>query len=259
MNWKDNVLNAHQLNRLPHWKMFRGTSSKVNGVFESVEDDDFEKSHARLKQCLDLISVGGMYLIQFKPEKKINNGLQDYIFEVPLHSFATPAGATPAIGNVALAGFVSKDEVQEKIERERRLWELEQNHREAIGKIGELSQRLKDAEKAASPFAEAFSKLEPYYPLIFGILGKKFNVPGIQAGISGLGSAPVPPVEQGQQLTPEQQQEIEAANGKLREIVEYLGSIKGGQVQGIEFLWKLKNKLQENPQMLPMIESFVNN
>lgn len=258
MTWKENVLNAHQLNKMPHWKLFRGTSSKVNGVFESVEDDDFERSHARLKQCLDLISVGGMYLIQFKPEKKTNTGLQDYIFEVPISSF-TPSSGAPGIGNVSLAGFVSKDEVQQHIERERRLWELEKNHHEATAKIGELVKELKEARKEASPFAEAFAKLEPYYPLIFGILGKKFNVPGIQAGISGLGAPPVPPVEQGQQLTPEEQQRIEAANGKLREIVEYLGSIKGGQVEGIEFLWKLKNKLQENPQLLPMIESFVNN
>lgn len=267
-DWKDKVLAAHSMNKLPYWKIYKGASATGNPIFTSDEQSDFDQAHTRLVQALNLMQVAGKYLLQFKADFKSNNNNLSYEFEVP-YGYAASGGNMPAVGSLLPANTVSKDELTAIIANERKNWEREQENRELKKQMLEMNAKIGKLSKIENPWPEVMETLKPYLPLVAGVVQKWIN-PGAAIGIAGVDGQNVPtytrttpPVAQpdppAQQPDNATAQELARNNERLKEVIAWLIESKGGgQTAAIDLLYRIMEKGKENPALIEMVEGFLN-
>jgi hypothetical protein len=271
-DFKDKVLAAHDMNKLPYFKMYKGASATGNPIFISDEVSDFDQAHTRLANALNLIQVPGKYLVQFKESPKNNNNNLSYEFEVP-YGYATSGGNTPAVGSLLPANAVSKDELATIIANERKNWEREQENKELKKQMSEMNAKIGKLSKMANPWTEALETFKPHLPVVMGIIQKWAN-PTASIGITGVNGGVVPDYTRTMQAdntvvtaasqsnegtaVTAQQQELIRNNERLKEVIAWLIEVKGGsQTAAIDLLYCMMEKGKENPALIEMMEGFL--
>jgi hypothetical protein len=255
MNWIDDILFAHEHNKKPHFKIYKG-STKGTPVFESDGEGDFDHNHAKLKLLLPRLRMPGQYVIQFKGDRSANTGLNDFPFEIP-YSSGFGGQQQPGIGAMLPAQTgMSKEELRAEIEREKRMWDLEQTLREMKARSEKLEADLKKAEKEASPFGEALEMFKPHLPTIMGLIQRRAGLPGTQVAISGVNAENVPPQEQQSQteLTPA---EVQECRDKLNEAIGFFVEQEGGYKQAVDLIYKLYLKAKQDPSQIALLKQLL--
>ncbi len=276
-DFKSNVLAAHEMNKLPYWKIYKGASATGNPIFVSDEQSDFDQAHSRLIAALNLIQVAGKYLIQFKEKLTSNNNNISYEFEVP-YGISTSGGQLPAVGGLQPSGMISKTEIVELIAAEKKKWEQEQENKEMRKQLAELNVKIGKLSKQASPWADAFETFKPHLPLLMGVV-QKWAGGGAQVGIAGIGDQQVPeynrqqqpaqtePVTQTEPPVVDDNQQVQTSaadtelqnnNKRLQEVMIWLIEVKGGnQTEAVNLLYRMMEKGKANPSLIPMLEGFL--
>ena len=277
-DWKSKVLSTHEMNRLPHFKMYKGASATGNPIFMSEDgsgnaDNDYEQAHTRLSNALNLLQVPGKYLVQFKEKLANNNVNMSYEFEVP-YGYSSSGGNAPAVGSLLPANMVSKDELATILASAKKEWEREQENRELKKQMAEMNAKIGKLSKIENPWPEVVETFKPYLPLVAGVVQKWLN-PGAQIGIAGVGGEEVPEFNRTTQQqadttvvaaatddTPadvsEAQKKLQHNNARLSEVVAWLVQVKGGdQTAAVDLLYSMMLKGKENPGLITMLEGFL--
>lgn len=261
---KDNVVESFRLAGRPQWKLYYNVQ-KVSGsapMYESDPTADLANNADRLNQVLAFLSPG-RYNLQCKKDLTDNTSIIQILFEIPganNHASAI-SGVTPTLP--AISGYTPQ--VFEQI-MEAKIGLLNEAHkREMLEKEREAER--KELEELRKKDDALPNFLNQWGPGLVQVLMARFG--GAAAPQVGLAGFTHP--QQAVQFNPDQQQQgpfVQQATEettsnptteeKLTHVLQWLEKAEGSQEAGVELLHRMMLKAQSNPQLLPMLKTFLN-
>ena len=260
----DKVIESFKLSGKPHWKLYYNVVKAAPNamIAESDPSGDAGTNLDRLQQMLDMVAPG-KYMVQFKKDLADNTGFTQTIFEIP---GANNTPATPAaIGNpYAQVGALGNPETFNQILDAKLAAMKEQHKREMLeAQMAKEREELAELRKNDGAIGNFFNN---YAPLLVQMFAFKQGinpgaVPGAQVGLSGFGNNHQPPANQ-QPVVNQQQPGIETepeevTQQKLSEVLDWLTQAEGSQQAAVHLLYTMKQKAQQNPQLLSMLKQFL--
>lgn len=252
------VLEAFKLSRKPHYKIYYNVVKAGGAVpcYESDPSGDAGTNLDRLKSFFDLQPIPGKYLIQFKNEGNDNaSGVISNIFEIPGAAPMAPAISgiqQPAIGYTQETFTQILDAKVGALQKDFELKLLQQE----ISKEREELNELRKNDNALSNF------LNNWAPMIVQVFAARNGVTPQGQQIAMAGFTDAKQNEPFSQQTPMQETtatgETKTTEQKLTEVLQWLKQAEGTQEAGVNLLFKMKLKAEQNPALLGMLKQFLN-
>lgn len=223
------------------WKLLRGFHERVRDkpmiYCQDDESMEMEESWALLTHMIDINSNNGGRFTVFVPTQ--TNGKGPTVF-VQIGDFSPESSRYPSLAGAPAAGTVSKNEVQEMIAKERRMWELERQLED-----------LTAAQDASADFRDVL--IEKF---------REVDLDPVIAGITSMFARNVAPVKlQGtpfefdyqqppaQSASQEQQSGYTYEGDRLLPILDSIRNHFSSNDEFFSFLEKLAWTFQQNPQV----------
>jgi len=261
---KENVVESFKMAGRPNWKLYYNVQ-KVAGsspIGESDATADLANNADRLEKVLGYLQPG-RYNLQCKKDLTDNTNIVQILFEIP-----GAVGHSPAISGVnnypATMGSYTPDVMHQIMDAKIGLVQ-EQHKLELLKKDREAEQ--KELEELRKQDTALPNFLNQWGAPLVQILMARFGggAPGTQMGLAGFTNP-----AQAVQFNPEQKQQgpftpateettaTPTTEEKLTHVLQWLEKAEGSQDAGVELLHRMMLKAQTNPQLLPMLKTFLN-
>jgi hypothetical protein len=259
----DNVVDSFKDAGRAQWKLYYNVQ-KVAGSNPCAESDstaDLSNNADRLDKTLKRL-IPGRYNLQCKKDLTDNTNIVQILFEIP--GAISNAPAISGVNNYPAAmGGYTPDVFKEIMQAQ--IGALEEKHkREMLEK--ERAAEQKELEELRKQDTALPNFLNQWGPPLVQVLIARFGggmAQGAQVGLAGF-SDPA----QARQFNPEQNTQgpfVQTDNGqqttteeKLTHVLQWLENAEGSQDAGVELLHRMMLKAQSNPQLLPMLKTFLN-
>lgn len=258
----DNVVESFKDAGRAQWKLYYNVQ-KVAGSNPCAESDptaDLANNADRLDKTLKRL-IPGRYNLQCKKDLTDNTNIVQILFEIP--GAITNAPAISGVNNypAAMGGYTP--DAFERI-MTAQIGALEEKHkREMLEKEREAERKeLEDLRKQETALPNFLNQWGP--PLVQVLMARFGGAGAPQVGLAGFTDP-----AQARQFNPEQntqgpfvQQEqttgTPTTEEKLTHVLQWLEKAEGSQEAGVELLHRMMLKAQSNPQLLPMLKTFLN-
>jgi hypothetical protein len=223
------------LNKSPYWTLYKGTTkdhaNKVSEVDHSDTNVSMANSLHRLEQVFSILGTGRYTIVAKTKHDDIKAGVYTENVDISQSSQAAING----LGGNAVIGL-TKEDVQEAINREREKWHAEQT-------LAKLQEEIKELKKQG-PVEKIIAGLAPALePILVKGLAK---IAGIDFSEQPRPSVSVNGFNEPEQATMEEVERIQAAIEKLSAFLEP----KGHNV--VDVLEKLAEASEQKPDMIMM-------
>lgn len=258
----DNVVDSFKDAGRAQWKLYYNVQ-KVAGANPCAESDptaDLANNADRLDKTLKRL-IPGRYNLQCKKDLTDNTNIVQILFEIP--GAITNAPAISGVNNypAAMGGYTP--DAFERI-MQAQIGALEEKHkREMLEKDREAERKeLEDLRKQDTALPNF---LNQWGPMLVQAIAVKFGggAQGAQVGLAGF-TNPQQAVQFNQEqntqgpFVPQTENGTPTTEEKLTEVLQWLEKAEGSQDAGVELLYKMKQAADKNPQLLPMLKTFLN-
>lgn len=258
----DNVVDSFKDAGRAQWKLYYNVQ-KVAGANPCAESDptaDLSNNADRLDKTLKRL-IPGRYNLQCKKDLTDNTNIVQILFEIPGAITNTPAISGVNNYPAAMGGYTP--DAFERI-MQAQIGALEEKHkREMLEKDREAERKeLEELRKQDTAWPNF---LNQYAPGLVQVLMARFGggAQGAQVGLAGF-TNPQQAVQFNQEqntqgpFVPQTETGTPTTEEKLTEVLQWLEKAEGSQEAGVELLHRMMLKAQSNPQLLPMLKTFLN-
>lgn len=252
---KESVLEAFDMNKKLHWKLYYDVSSATNApIAYTPQEGEFSEVDSRqwLESWLQKLQAGN-YRIEFKDQWNQSKGYNSVRFAISTNSTATApsiAGLNqqpPMVG--AYSDYVHKDDIKKEVRKE-----LE--HERLKNEVEELRQMV--AESQGNSLSNSIAGLLNQYPHILPALAGKF-LGGPQVGVAGFGSPQAVPAPLPKTDTPTSDDTPTELDNRMEAVIQAMIAQEGTAEAAVNLLEKLIAWIAQNPVMYNSLKPTILN